>query len=124
MKDWNGGERGRHFHSLISNGSVFKFHLLSYLSFYCHLHLSLSRSLPPLPSSPSLLTSFMKQVSAKALAALVEGMGEEHFPELLSWLVSQLKSPKGSVERSGGWCLMNRLCLMNRKIIKVLMCQV
>ncbi|KNC80222.1 hypothetical protein SARC_07418, partial [Sphaeroforma arctica JP610] len=44
----------------------------------------------------------VREVSAKALGTMVQGMGEESFSELIPWLVETLKSPGNSaVDRSG-----------------------
>lgn len=40
-------------------------------------------------------------MSARALGALVKGMGEEHFEDLLPWLMETLTSENSSVDRSG-----------------------
>ena len=43
----------------------------------------------------------MRGVSARALGAMVKGMGEQSFDELLPWLMSTLTSESSSVDRSG-----------------------
>eukprot|EP01134_Creolimax_fragrantissima_P001397 CFRG1397T1 len=44
----------------------------------------------------------VREVSARALGTMVQGMGEECFSELIPWLVETLKSPGNSaVDRSG-----------------------
>jgi HEAT repeat protein len=43
----------------------------------------------------------VRTVSAKALGAMVKGMGEASFDELLPWLMSTLTSESSSVDRSG-----------------------
>ncbi|CAM9376956.1 unnamed protein product, partial [Choristocarpus tenellus] len=44
----------------------------------------------------------VRATAAKALAALVRGMGEERVSELVPWLVETLKADSSSSERSGG----------------------
>lgn len=43
----------------------------------------------------------VRSVAARALGSLIRGMGEEHFPELVPWLLDTLKSDASNVERSG-----------------------
>merc|ERR1719411_836494 len=43
----------------------------------------------------------VRAVSARALGAMVKGMGEQSFEELLPWLMSTLTSESSSVDRSG-----------------------
>eukprot|EP00056_Hartaetosiga_gracilis_P013902 m.234320 g.234320 ORF g.234320 m.234320 type:complete len:2626 (-) comp13915_c0_seq1:2636-10513(-) len=43
----------------------------------------------------------MRSVTAKALGAMVEGMGEEHFTDLLPWLLETLRSDGSGVDRAG-----------------------
>ncbi|CAM8897213.1 unnamed protein product [Rhodiola kirilowii] len=43
----------------------------------------------------------VRSVAARALGSLIRGMGEEHFPDLVSWLLDTLKSEVNNVERSG-----------------------
>ncbi|KAL2941260.1 Protein ILITYHIA [Bienertia sinuspersici] len=43
----------------------------------------------------------VRSVAAKALGSLIKGMGEESFPDLVSWLLETLKSDGSNVERSG-----------------------
>lgn len=43
----------------------------------------------------------VRAVSARALGALVKGMGEDHFEDLLPWLMETLTSENSSVDRSG-----------------------
>lgn len=43
----------------------------------------------------------MRSVSARALGAMVKGMGESSFEELLPWLMHTLTSESSSVDRSG-----------------------
>ena len=43
----------------------------------------------------------MRAVSSRALGALVRGMGEESFEDLLPWLMETLTSENSSVDRSG-----------------------
>eukprot|EP00095_Tigriopus_kingsejongensis_P007819 maker-scaffold204_size260821-snap-gene-1.47 protein:Tk07819 transcript:maker-scaffold204_size260821-snap-gene-1.47-mRNA-1 annotation:"translational activator" len=56
---------------------------------------------------PGLKTSLLdpvpevRAVSARALGAMVKGMGEASFDELLPWLMSTLTSESSSVDRSG-----------------------
>ena len=55
-------------------------------------------------------------MSAKALGAMVRGMGESGFEELVPWLMQMLTSEQSSVDRSGaaqGMCF-----LMNYKSIR------
>lgn len=40
-------------------------------------------------------------MSAKALGAMVKGMGESCFDDLLPWLMETLASEQSSVDRSG-----------------------
>lgn len=40
-------------------------------------------------------------MSARALGAMVKGLGESSFEELLPWLMTQLTSESSSVDRSG-----------------------
>jgi hypothetical protein len=50
------------------------------------------------------MCSFMLQVrsvSARALGAMVRGMGESSFEDLLPWLMQTLTSETSSVDRSG-----------------------
>uniref|UniRef100_A0A8B9J3S8 GCN1 activator of EIF2AK4 n=1 Tax=Astyanax mexicanus TaxID=7994 RepID=A0A8B9J3S8_ASTMX len=63
---------------------------------------------PYLPSViPGLKTSLLdpvpevRTVSAKALGAMVKGMGESCFEDLLPWLMATLASEQSSVDRSG-----------------------
>lgn len=49
----------------------------------------------------------VRTVSAKALGAMVKGMGETCFDDLLPWLMETLASEQSSVDRSGaaqGYC--------------------
>ncbi|KAK9292309.1 hypothetical protein L1049_020274 [Liquidambar formosana] len=43
----------------------------------------------------------VRSVAARALGSLIRGMGEENFPDLVSWLLDTLKSDISNVERSG-----------------------
>lgn len=43
----------------------------------------------------------MRAVSARALGAIVKGMGEECFNNLMPWLLETLTSEVSSVDRSG-----------------------
>ncbi|CAO2827459.1 unnamed protein product [Amaranthus hypochondriacus] len=43
----------------------------------------------------------VRSVAARALGSLIKGMGEENFPDLVSWLLETLKSDGSNVERSG-----------------------
>ncbi|KAF6144359.1 hypothetical protein GIB67_024586 [Kingdonia uniflora] len=43
----------------------------------------------------------VRSVAARALGSLIKGMGEENFPDLVSWLLDTLKSDTSNVERSG-----------------------
>lgn len=43
----------------------------------------------------------VRSVAARALGSLIKGMGEENFPNLVSWLLDTLKSDSSNVERSG-----------------------
>lgn len=43
----------------------------------------------------------VRSVAARALGSLIRGMGEEHFPDLVPWLLDTLKSDASNVERSG-----------------------
>lgn len=43
----------------------------------------------------------VRSVSARALGAMVRGMGEGSFEELLPWLMHTLTSESSSVDRSG-----------------------
>lgn len=43
----------------------------------------------------------VRTVSAKALGAMVKGMGESSFDDLLPWLMETLASEQSSVDRSG-----------------------
>ena len=45
--------------------------------------------------------SLVRTVSAKALGAMVKGMGETCFDDLLPWLMETLASEQSSVDRSG-----------------------
>lgn len=54
--------------------------------------LALAALLPPVQ---------VRTVSAKALGAMVKGMGESCFDDLLPWLMETLASEQSSVDRSG-----------------------
>ncbi|KAJ6791105.1 protein ILITYHIA [Iris pallida] len=43
----------------------------------------------------------VRSVAARALGSVIKGMGEESFPDLVSWLLDALKSDTSNVERSG-----------------------
>lgn len=43
----------------------------------------------------------VRSVSARALGAMVKGMGEASFDDLLPWLMKMLTSESSSVDRSG-----------------------
>ena len=43
----------------------------------------------------------VRSVSARALGAMVRGMGEDTFQQLLPWLMEKLVSEQSSVDRSG-----------------------
>ena len=43
----------------------------------------------------------VRTVSARALGAMVKGMGSNKFDELMNWLMETLKSEGSSVDRSG-----------------------
>lgn len=43
----------------------------------------------------------MRAVSSRALGAMVKGMGESSFDDLLPWLMQTLTSESSSVDRSG-----------------------
>ena len=43
----------------------------------------------------------VRSVSARALGAMVRGMGESSFDDLLPWLMQTLTSEQSSVDRSG-----------------------
>lgn len=64
------------------------FYLLSFLPFIFY-HVSFSFPLQ------------VRTVSAKALGAMVKGMGESCFDDLLPWLMETLASEQSSVDRSG-----------------------
>ncbi len=49
--------------------------------------------LDPIPST--------RAIAAKAVGSLVRGMGEEEFPALVPWLLQNIKSDAGKVERTG-----------------------
>lgn len=52
-------------------------------------------------SAAALLSIQVRTVSAKALGAMVKGMGESCFDDLLPWLMETLASEQSSVDRSG-----------------------
>lgn len=63
---------------------------------------------PYLPSVvPGLKTALLdpvpdvRRIAAKALGAMVKGMGESSFDDLLPWLMEKLTSEQNSVDRSG-----------------------
>lgn len=64
------------------------FYLLSFVPFIFY-HVSFSFPLQ------------VRTVSAKALGAMVKGMGESCFDDLLPWLMETLASEQSSVDRSG-----------------------
>lgn len=43
----------------------------------------------------------VRSVAARALGSVIRGMGEENFPDLVTWLLDTLKSDTSNVERSG-----------------------
>ncbi|CAK7341235.1 unnamed protein product [Dovyalis caffra] len=43
----------------------------------------------------------VRSVAARAIGSLIRGMGEDNFPDLVSWLFDALKSDNSNVERSG-----------------------
>ncbi|KAL9233413.1 hypothetical protein vseg_008420 [Gypsophila vaccaria] len=43
----------------------------------------------------------VRSVAARAIGSLIKGMGEENFPDLVPWLLENLKSEGSNVERSG-----------------------
>ncbi len=43
----------------------------------------------------------VRAIGSKALGSLVQGLGEDQFPGLITWLLDTMKSEAGSVERSG-----------------------
>jgi hypothetical protein len=43
----------------------------------------------------------VRAIAARALASLLQGMGEAHFPDLVPWLQQTLQSDASGVERSG-----------------------
>ncbi|KAJ1694352.1 hypothetical protein LUZ63_011050 [Rhynchospora breviuscula] len=43
----------------------------------------------------------VRSVAARAIGSLIRGMGEDNFPDLVSWLMETLKSDNSNVERSG-----------------------
>lgn len=43
----------------------------------------------------------VRSVAARAIGSLIRGMGEENFPDLVTWLLDTLKSDNSNVERSG-----------------------
>ena len=43
----------------------------------------------------------VRSVSSRALGAIVKGMGEKGFEDLLPWLMQTLTSEQSSVDRSG-----------------------
>eukprot|EP00698_Gefionella_okellyi_P016583 TRINITY_DN4753_c0_g1_i1.p1 TRINITY_DN4753_c0_g1~~TRINITY_DN4753_c0_g1_i1.p1 ORF type:complete len:2587 (+),score=586.43 TRINITY_DN4753_c0_g1_i1:38-7798(+) len=43
----------------------------------------------------------VRSVAAKAFGSLVGGLGEDYFPDLVSWLMATLRSDQSTVERSG-----------------------
>lgn len=79
------------------------------------LYLCLQDLAPYLPNViPGLKQSLLdpvpevRSVSAKALGAMVKGMGENGFDDLLPWLMQTLTSEQSSVDRSGaaqGLCI-------------------
>jgi len=44
----------------------------------------------------------VRAVAAKALGALIKGLGEKEMPDLLPWLIETLQSEVSTVDRSGG----------------------
>lgn len=69
-------------------GFLTSFYLLSFFPFILY-HVSFSFPLQ------------VRTVSAKALGAMVKGMGESCFDDLLPWLMETLASEQSSVDRSG-----------------------
>lgn len=70
-----------------------------------HLHLSRARVL--LQVTPGLKDALVdplpevRGVTAKAFGAMVKGMGEQNFAELMPWMLETLCSEAGTVDRSG-----------------------
>ena len=56
-------------------------------------------------------------MSARALGAMVKGMGEESFSDLLPWLLETLTSEQSSVDRSGA--AQGNLIIHSDKFIKL-----
>lgn len=52
----------------------------------------------------------VRSVAARALGSLIRGMGEENFPDLVSWLLDTLKSDSSNVERSGAAQGLSEVC--------------
>ena len=52
----------------------------------------------------------VRSVSSKALGAMVRGMGENGFDDLLPWLMQTLTSEQSSVDRSGAAQGMKTFC--------------
>ena len=82
------------------------FNFISHTSDFCILFIQdLSPYLPSI--IPGLKQSLLdpvpevRTVSARALGAMVKGMGETGFEELVPWLMETLTSDNSSVDRSG-----------------------
>lgn len=64
-----------------------------------------------------LLPVQVRTVSAKALGAMVKGMGESCFDDLLPWLMETLASEQSSVDRSGA--AQGQLSARTRSVVAV-----
>lgn len=56
----------------------------------------------------------VRSVAARALGSLIRGMGEENFPDLVSWLLDTLKSDSSNVERSGAAQGLSEVCYFTK----------
>lgn len=79
---------------------VKKVHILGYANLQfclsainCNISFVVQVLIDPIPE--------VRSVAARALGSLIKGMGEENFPDLVSWLLETLKSDGSNVERSG-----------------------
>lgn len=57
----------------------------------------------------------VRSVAARALGSLIRGMGEDHFPDLVPWLLDTLKSDNSNVERSGAAQGLSEVSITSKK---------
>ena len=78
---------------------IHKFHPIGFI--FQDLDPYIEKVIPGLKQSLLDPVPEVRGVSARALGAMVRGMGGQRFDELMEWLLETLKAEQSSVDRSG-----------------------